>query len=243
MILKRLNEKRSTRSTTAGALALFMLAGLCPACGFVFGDFEVGEDAGGTGGTGPGSDDTPSCDGTFRCSGATLESCDGNTWASVKTCPSAETCDAAAKDCVAAGGGCSEGAKQCQGADLQVCTAGEWATEETCRSADLCYTDNARKTVSCTECVVGSRSCLGGDLQVCGRTSDGWAINTQDCGGFDCRIPDAGAAYCPDCDTVGQTVCSPTTGTIRRCNGRFEYEIDTECPDGCEAGADGAVCL
>ncbi len=183
-------------------------------------------------GCGPGI--TP---GTYRCAGAELQQCslDGTRFETVKTCASADHCNATRQDCVA----CVPNEYQCSGAALQRCTEGStWETVEDCASALLCVAAEGRCAPAL--CEEGTFSCAGNVLRRCTPGGNDWET-LEYC--LTEALCDAESGHCspPGCPAGGLVDCAGNV--LRSCpSSLVAWEELQTCPEGWLCDAQNQQC-
>jgi len=174
--------------------------------------------------------DGPCTVGGFRCTGTTLEYCNGPDWVVRATCATAALCDAVGGTCTPPT--CLPGNYRCAGASLQICNADQngWTDKEMCASAGLC--DSVRGICSTSACTPGTYQCSGATLQVCRADQTGWDTVTV------CALAalcNAGTGMCdvpPDTTidtypTNPSNVASPSfTFSSTKMGGTFQCRLD-----------------
>jgi hypothetical protein len=176
----------------------------------------------------------------FRCNGPDLEACgaDRQSWDVLKTCASADECDASAAACHP----CRPGDYGCDGfGNLQRCSNSlTWRTEATCETASSCLVKDNRTSGVCASpvCEKGAFSCKGNRLLTCAPERDYFEL-VAPCASAPLCDADAAALQFsshtpPTCLTPE---CLPGTfacdgGTLERCNAdRNGWDVLTDCGD------------
>ena len=193
-------ERRPSGVTFAVALIAAVVAVSCH-CGSAMDPFRP-PGAGGGGGVGGVGGASPTCTAdAFRCKGAELQVCDPEgdpPWHTIKTCPSALTCDAQAGLCHV----CEPGDFRCAGWQLEMCNAEGAGFDRSaqCTSSVYCDATGGR----CRVCLSGEADCNGATLNVCNPAGDGWTAT-------ECQSADL-------CNERSQT-CRPCVVGELQCDG------------------------
>lgn len=175
--------------------------------------------------------------GSYRCEGIELQQCslDGTHFVTVKTCATADQCNATRQDCVA----CAPGEHQCSGSTLRRCAEDStWETVEECASATLCLATEGR--CESPGCEAGTFSCAGNVLRQCGSDNSSWET-VEYC--LTDALCDAQGGHCdpPGCPEAGAVDCAGNV--LRTCpSSLVAWEVLQTCPEGWLCDAQNQQC-
>jgi hypothetical protein len=176
--------------------------------------------------------------GSYRCQESELQQCslDGTQFETVKTCASADQCNATRQDCVA----CVPDEYECSGSTLRRCTAeSTWEVIDECASSTLCLADEGR--CESPGCVAGTYSCSGNVLSRCAADNSSWEP-VEYC--VTDALCDAAAGHCslPGCPWAGAVDCAGNV--LRSCPASLvAWEVLQTCPDGALCDAQNQQCI
>lgn len=157
-------------------------------------------------------------------------------------CGEQARCSSSEARCLA----CSPGSFRCSGEQLEHCDGSQWKQEEDCAASELrCDAELG----DCTVCLLNDDArCAGSDaLSTCVQGPQGREWVSSSCGGFPCRTREAGADYCQQCDSPGDSHCitrgsDGSSTLLATCGADFSYRT-IPCADGfvCEESADSSA--